>query len=146
MMRSVRILMVEDNPADVDLTLDSLTVAGFCLEFDLARDGVEAMSMLNRQGRFSAARRPDLVLLDLNLPKKDGRQVLAELKGTESLKGIPVVVLTSSDAERDVVESYRLGANCYVKKPFDLAAFRDVVKAIENFWFSLVKLPSGGRI
>lgn len=141
MQKTIEILLVEDNPADVDLTKETLEYAKIRNRLHVAVDGVEALQFLRREARFADAVRPDLILLDLNLPRKDGREVLAELKQDADLKTIPVVVLTSSSAERDVIKTYDLGANCYITKPVDLDQFADVVKSIEDFWFVVVKLP-----
>lgn len=140
-MHPIRVLLVEDNPADADLMQESLEASHLRLAFTRARDGVEAMDVLHRRGDFAGAARPDLILLDLNLPRKSGREVLEELKSAGSLKRIPVVVLTSSDAEGDIARSYDLGANCYVTKPLDLEAFQKIVRAVEGFWFTIVRLP-----
>lgn len=137
----VEILLVEDNPADVDLTKETLEFAKLRNRLHAVNDGVEALAFLRRQPPFENAVRPDLILLDLNLPRKDGREVLQELKVDPTLRTIPVVVLTSSDAEKDVIKSYDLGANCYITKPVDLDQFADVVRCIEDFWFVVVKLP-----
>ena len=137
----VEILLVEDNPADVRLTREALSSERLWNNLGVAKDGVEAMAYLRREGRFAAAARPDLILLDLNLPKKDGREVLAEIKADANLKLIPVVVLTTSDAEEDILRSYGLHANCYITKPVDLRQFMKVVKSIEDFWLAIVKLP-----
>lgn len=137
----VEILLVEDNPADVDLTKETLEFAKLRNRLHAVNDGVEALAFLRRQPPFENAVRPDLILLDLNLPRKDGREVLQELKVDPTLRTIPVVVLTSSDAEKDVIKSYDLGANCYITKPVDLDQFADVVRCIEDFWFIVVKLP-----
>lgn len=141
MHNTIEILLVEDNPADVDLTQETLAYAKIRNRLHVVNDGEDALAFLRRQGRYSEAIRPDLILLDLNLPRKDGREVLAELKADPELRSIPVVVLTSSDAEKDVVRSYHLGANCYVTKPVDLDQFANVVRTIEDFWFIVVKLP-----
>ena len=141
MHNTIEILLVEDNPADVDLTQETLAYAKIRNRLHVVNDGDDALAFLRRQGRYSEAIRPDLILLDLNLPRKDGREVLAELKADPELRRIPVVVLTSSDAEKDVVRSYDLGANCYVTKPVDLDQFASVVRTIEDFWFVVVKLP-----
>jgi chemotaxis family two-component system response regulator Rcp1 len=138
---TIEILLVEDNPADVDLTTETLAYAKIRNHLHVVNDGVEALAFLRREGRYREASRPDLILLDLNLPRKDGRAVLTELKADPELASIPVVVLTSSDAERDVVRSYDLGANCYINKPVDLDQFASVVRTIEDFWFLVVKLP-----
>lgn len=139
--RPIEILLVEDNPGDVRLTLEALKEAKVRNRLNVARDGAEAMAYLHREGTFAEAPRPDLILLDLNLPKKDGRQVLAEIKADESLKSIPVVVLTTSRAEQDILQSYNLHANCYITKPVDLEQFIEVVKSIEDFWLTVVTLP-----
>ena len=140
----VEILLVEDNPADVRLTREALNSDRLWNNLSVAKDGVEAMAYLRRQGRFAAAPRPDLILLDLNLPKKDGREVLAEIKADPNLMRIPVVVLTTSDAEEDILKTYGLHANCYITKPVDLDQFITVVKSVEEFWFTIVKLPPDG--
>ncbi|MGQ0740955.1 MAG: response regulator [Alphaproteobacteria bacterium] len=141
MTQPIQVLLVEDNPADADLMCEAITSGKLLLDIDTVRDGVEAIRYLRRQEQYAQAPRPDLILLDLNLPKMDGRQVLAEVKSDADLRGIPVVVLTSSSAERDIVQTYNLGANCYVIKPVDLKAFQTIVKEVENFWFTVVKLP-----
>ena len=141
MQEKIRILLVEDNPADADLTSEKLEQSKILHELFIAKDGVEAMSFLRREAPYQDVPRPDLVLLDLNLPKKDGREVLAEMKEDQKLRKIPVVVLTSSQAEEDVIKSYELHANAYVSKPVDLAGFGKIVKGIENFWFSVVRFP-----
>ena len=140
-MSVVEILMVEDNPADARLTEEALKEGLLCNRLHLARDGVEAMRFLRREEPFRDAPRPDVVLLDLNLPRKDGREVLAEIKTDPNLKNIPVVVLTTSEAEQDIVKSYALHANCYVTKPVDLQRFIEIVRQIETFWLQIVKLP-----
>ncbi len=142
MSRSIRILLVEDNAADADLTCETLEGSKLHVQLSVASDGIQALAMLNYRGEYAHLSRPDLILLDLNLPKKDGRQVLAEIKANPDLRGIPVVILTSSYAEKDVAQSYALGANCYVTKPVDLRAFQTIVQAVEGFWFTIVKLPS----
>ena len=141
MLRPVEILLVEDNPADVRLTREALKENKLSNNLHVAVDGVEALNFLYKKGKFSKSPRPDIILLDLNLPKKDGREVLAEIKSDESLKRIPVVVLTCSQAEEDIVRSYDLHANCYVTKPPDLDQFMRVVKAIDEFWVAIVRLP-----
>ena len=138
----VEILLVEDNPGDVRLTKEAMKEAKMRNNLSVARDGVEAMAFLRREGEYADAPRPDVVLLDLNLPKKDGRSVLAEIKADPDLRRIPVVILTSSKAEEDVFNSYDLHANCYVTKPGDLEQFIEVVKSVGNFWVQIVKLPS----
>ena len=137
----VEILLVEDNPADVRLTREALTSDRLWNHLSVVTDGVEAMAYLRREGKFGAAVRPDLILLDLNLPKKDGREVLAEIKADADLKLIPIVVLTLSAAEEDILKSYGLRANCYIEKPVDLRQFVKVMNSIENFWLAIVKLP-----
>lgn len=139
--RPVEILLVEDNPGDVRLTQESLKESKVRNTLHVVRDGVEALAFLRGRGEYADAPRPDLVLLDLNLPKKDGREVLAEIKEDPDLKRIPVVVLTISKAEEDILRSYNLHANCYITKPIDLEQFLGVVKAIDEFWFTIVKLP-----
>jgi CheY-like chemotaxis protein len=141
MDQPIHVLLVEDNPADADLTRETLETSKLHVELSVAVDGVQALEFLRRKGRFATAPRPDLILLDLNLPKKDGRETLAEIKADDDFRQIPIVVLTSSDAERDVAQSYALGANCYVTKPVDLRAFQTIVQAVEDFWFFVVKLP-----
>ena len=138
---SVQILLVEDNPADVRLTVEALREGKVRNTLHVAVDGVEAIDFLRRRGKFANAPRPDLILLDLNLPKMDGREVLAEIKADDDLKLIPVVVLTTSGAEEDIMKSYALHANCYINKPVDLEQFVQVVRTIDSFWFTIVKLP-----
>ncbi len=140
-VKPIEILLVEDNPADVDLTLIALKHDKLYVRPSVVHDGVEALAFLRREGSYADAPRPDLVLLDLNLPKKNGREVLMEIKNDPALRQIPVVVLTSSDAERDIVESYQLHANCYVRKPVDFEQFTSLVREIKSFWFTVVKLP-----
>jgi chemotaxis family two-component system response regulator Rcp1 len=137
----IEILLVEDNPGDVRLTIEALKEGKVANEINVAADGVEALAFLRREGKYENAPKPDLILLDLNLPKKNGREVLAEIKMDSRLKRIPVVVLTSSQAEKDIVTTYNLHANCYITKPVDFDQFIKVVKSIENFWFKVVKLP-----
>ena len=137
----IEILLVEDNPGDVRLTTEALRDAKVRNHLTVAPDGVEALAMLRKEGRHATVPRPDLILLDLNLPKKGGREVLEEVKADESLKHIPVVILTTSQAERDIAESYRLQANAYVTKPVDLEQFLKVVQTIEEFWLEIVRLP-----
>jgi CheY-like chemotaxis protein len=140
--RPIEILLVEDNPGDVRLTVEGLNEGKVRNNLHVARDGVEALSFLRHEGQFADAVRPDLILLDLNLPRKDGREVLADIKSDPELKTIPVVVLTTSRAEQDVLHSYELQANCYITKPVDLEQFITVVKSIEEFWLSIVTLPN----
>lgn len=139
--RPVEILLVEDNPGDVRLTREALKEGKVNNNLSVAPDGVEALAFLRKEGKYSGATRPDLILLDLNLPKMDGREVLAAVKADPALKNIPVVILTSSEAEQDIVRAYDLSANCYVTKPVDLDQFIHVVKSVEDFWFTIVKLP-----
>jgi len=136
----IEILLVEDNPGDARLTREALRDARVRNNLHVAADGVEALAFLRRQGKHAAVAKPDLILLDLNLPKKDGREVLEEIKGDDQLRHIPVVILTTSQAERDIIESYRLRANAYVTKPVDLEQFLKVVQSIEHFWLEIVKL------
>jgi len=140
-IKPIDILLVEDNPADVRLTQEALREEKIRNHLSVVRDGVEALAFLRREGAFAQAARPDLILLDLNLPRKDGREVLSEIKRDADLKTIPVVVLTVSDAEGDVLKSYQLHANCYIRKPIDLHQFSKVVKSIQDFWLTIVKLP-----
>ncbi len=141
----VEILLVEDNQADVRLTVEALKEGKISNHLNIARDGMEATDFLKKRGKFANAPDVELILLDLNLPKKDGRSVLAEIKEDDNLRRIPVVVMTTSKAEEDIVKSYNLHANCYIIKPIDFDKFIDVVKAIEDFWVSIVTLPKGGR-
>src|SRR6266545_3612787 len=140
-LRPVEILIVEDNPGDVRLTMEALRDAKVHNRLTVASDGVEAMAVLRHAGKYAEAPRPDLILLDLNLPRKDGREVLAEIKADEDLKRIPVVILTSSGADEDVLRSYDLQAACYITKPVDLDQFITVVQSIESFWLTIVTLP-----
>ena len=137
----IEILLVEDSPADVRLTQEALKEGKIHNNLNVVGDGEEAMDYLYRRGEYSDSVRPDLILLDLNLPRKDGREVLAELKSDEDLKRIPVVILTTSSAEEDVLRTYNLHANCYITKPVDLEQFIRVVRTIEDFWLTVVKLP-----
>lgn len=139
--KTIEILLVEDNPGDVELVREALGEGKIRNKLQVASDGVEAMRFLRREDEFGNANCPDLVLLDLNLPRKNGREVLQEIKNDPALKFIPVVVLTSSKAEEDILRSYNLHANCYVTKPVDLDQFLHVVKSIEDFWLTVVKLP-----
>ncbi len=139
--RPVDILLVEDNPGDVRLTEEALKEGKVLNKLHIARDGVEAMAFLRREDKYADAVRPDLILLDLNLPKKDGREVLEEIKTDEGLKRIPVVILTTSEADEDILRTYDYHANCYITKPIELDQLINVVKSIEDFWLSLVKLP-----
>lgn len=137
----IEILLVEDNPGDVRLAREALKDAKVRNRLHVVSDGLEAMRFLQREDRYADAPRPDLVLLDLNLPKKDGREVLAEVKSTQSLRRIPVVIMTSSEAEQDIAMTYDLNANAYVTKPLDLDQFVRVVRSIEEFWLTIVRLP-----
>jgi CheY-like chemotaxis protein len=137
----IEVLLVEDSPGDVRLTREAFKDAKVLINLHVASDGAEAMAFLEREGRFANAPRPDLILLDLNLPKKDGREVLKEIKESPTLGSIPVVILTTSASEADVLRSYRLHANCYITKPVNLDGFLTVVKSIDSFWLSVVRLP-----
>jgi two-component system, chemotaxis family, response regulator Rcp1 len=137
----IEVLLVEDSPGDVRLTVEAFKTAKVHINLRVVYDGAEAMEYLKRVGKYADALRPDLVLLDLNLPKKDGREVLGEIKGNPALLTIPVVILTTSAAEVDILRSYQLHANCYITKPVDLIGFLEVVKSIDDFWLSVVKLP-----
>jgi two-component system, chemotaxis family, response regulator Rcp1 len=143
--RPVEILLVEDNPGDERLTREALKEGKVYSNLHWVKDGVEAMEFLRRQGKYSGVPRPDIILLDLNLPKKDGREVLQDIKNDNELKRIPVVVLTTSKAEEDVLRTYNLHANCYVTKPVDLEKFIVVVKSIDVFWLTVVTLPPNGH-
>jgi CheY-like chemotaxis protein len=138
---AIQVLLVEDSPGDVRLTQEAFRDANGSIKLHVATDGVEAMSFLRREGPNNDAPRPDLILLDLNLPKMDGREVLAHIKADESLRTIPTVILTTSEAEADIVKSYQLRANCYLSKPVQLDAFDSLVKSINDFWLTKVKLP-----
>jgi len=140
--RPIEILLVEDSAADVGLTVEAFKDAKIHNRMSVVEDGVQAMAFLRREGAQAGAPRPDLILLDLNLPRKDGRQVLKEIKDEPALRNIPVVVLTTSKGEEDVLKAYDLHANCYVKKPVDFNRFMDVVKSIESFWLTVVTLPA----
>jgi chemotaxis family two-component system response regulator Rcp1 len=138
---ALQVLLVEDSPGDVRLTQEAFREANMSIRLHVASDGVEAMAFLRQEGDHAHAPRPDLILLDLNLPKMDGREVLAHIKADESLKKIPTVILTTSDAEVDIVKSYQLQANCYLSKPVQLDAFESLVKSINDFWLVRAKLP-----
>jgi two-component system, chemotaxis family, response regulator Rcp1 len=140
-VRPIQILLVEDSPTDAKLTLAALNLAKVANQVTHVEDGVLAMEFLNRQGKFAQSQRPDLILLDLNLPRKDGREVLEELKADPKFNTIPVVVLTTSKAEQDILRSYQLHANCYITKPVNFEQFLEVIKSIEHFWLSVVVLP-----
>ncbi len=140
----VEILLVEDSPGDVRLTQEALKEGKMLANLQVARDGVEALAMLRKEGAFAHLRTPDIILLDLNLPRMDGRQVLETIKADEHLKAIPVVVLTTSSAEQDIAHAYALHANCYITKPVDLEQFLSVIRAIDEFWLTVVRLPKQG--
>ena len=142
MTTPIKVLLVEDNPGDVRLTRESFQEGKIHCDMSVVEDGVEALAFLHRKGKYDDAALPDLILLDLNMPRKDGREVLAELKEDPDFKRIPVVVLTSSEAEQDIIKCYDLHANCYISKPVDLEQFIKVVHYIEDFWVTIVKLPS----
>lgn len=142
MVKPINILLVEDNPADVRLTEEAFKEGGILNKLYVAKDGEEALSMLACNGSNSRIPRPDLILLDLNLPRKDGREVLEQIKDDESLKRIPVVILTTSNAQQDILKAYDLHANCYITKPVDLDQFFTVIKSIEDFWLTIVRLPA----
>jgi len=137
----IEVLLVEDSPGDVRLTQEAFQGANPSVHLNVATDGVEAMAFLNNEGAYRQAPRPDLILLDLNMPRMDGRQVLAQIKQHEVLKTIPTVILTTSDAEGDVEKSYQLAANCYLRKPVELVVFERLVKSINDFWLTEVRLP-----
>ena len=137
----IRVLLVEDSPGDIRLTREAFREANGDIELHVAMDGVEALAVLRNEGPHANTPRPDLILLDLNLPRKDGREVLADIKADESLRRIPVVVLTTSKAEEDILKTYDLHANCYITKPVDLEQFIDVIKSIDDFWLTVVRLP-----
>lgn len=138
----IEILLVEDNMGDIELTQEAFQEMKICNQLHIARDGEEALDFLYRRGNYGDAVRPDIILMDLNMPKKNGKEVLEAIKQDEILKDIPVVMLTSSDAERDIVKSYQLHANAYVVKPVDFQQFMYVMQTVENFWLGVVKLPS----
>ena len=142
----IEVLLVEDSPGDVRLTREAFKDAKVHINLHVASDGAEAMDFLNREGKHSGVPRPDLILLDLNLPKKDGREVLDEIKQSPVLKSIPVVILTTSASDEDILRSYRLHANCYITKPVGLDGFLEVVRSIDTFWLSVVKLPHEPRL
>jgi chemotaxis family two-component system response regulator Rcp1 len=142
----IQVLLVEDSPGDVRLTQEALKDTKVQIRLHVAQDGTEAMEFLKGQGKHSSAPRPDLILLDLNLPKKDGREVLQEIKESAALQSIPIVILTTSASDEDILRSYKLHANCYITKPVDLKGFLTVVKSIDAFWFSVVKLPHSLRV
>ena len=141
---TLKVLLVEDSPGDVRLTMEALKEAKVLNNLNVAGDGIEALAFLKREGAHAKAPRPDVILLDLNLPKKDGREVLAEIKADPNLRRIPIVVLTTSRAEEDIIRAYDLHANCYITKPVDFKQFLEVVQSIEDFWLTVVKLPANG--
>lgn len=141
--RPIEILLVEDNPADVRITTEAMKDSKIKNNLNIVNDGVEALNFLRKTGKYADAPKPDLILLDLNLPKKDGRAVLKEIKEDQNLKRIPVVILTISKAEEDILKTYNLHANCYITKPVNLEQFIKVVKSIEDFWFTIAVLPNG---
>ena len=141
----IEVLLVEDSPGDVRLTREAFNDAKVHVNMHVAEDGIQAMAFLKREGKHCNAPRPDMILLDLNLPKKGGREVLEEIKESSALKSIPVVILTTSASEADILRSYLLHANCYITKPVDLNGFLKIVKSIDNFWLSVVKLPREAR-
>ncbi|MBW1613310.1 MAG: response regulator [Deltaproteobacteria bacterium] len=144
-MKPIEILLVEDNPGDVRLTQEAFKDGKMLNKLHVVEDGMEALDFLKREGKYTDAPRPELILLDLNLPRKYGRSVLAEIKADRDLKRIPVVILTTSRPEEDILRSYDLNANCYITKPVDLIQFIDVVKFIEEFWLTIVKFPTEGE-
>jgi len=139
--KPIEILLAEDSPGDARLTQEAFREGRVLNNLHIVGDGEEALAFLRREGKYAHAPRPDIILLDLNMPKKDGRETLAEIKSDESLKSIPVVILTISKSEEDILRSYNDHANCYITKPIDFGKFFDVVKSIEDFWFSIVRLP-----
>ena len=143
--KQVEILLVEDNPADVRLVREALKESKILNNLSVVEDGVEAMDFLRKKGKYASSIRPDLILLDLNLPRKNGREVLAEVKSDDNLKRIPVVIMTVSDDEKDILLTYNSHANCYIKKPLDFDQFNQMVHSIENFWFTIVCLPPDGE-
>ena len=144
-VRPIEILLIEDNPGDADLAREALETSKLYNSLHVVGDGEEAMAFLQNQGEYADAPHPDLILLDLNLPKKDGREVLEEVKADGALRRVPVVVLTTSSDEQDILKSYNLHANCYITKPIDLEQFTRVVQSIQDFWFSIVVLPPNGK-
>jgi two-component system, chemotaxis family, response regulator Rcp1 len=143
--RTIQILLVEDNPADADLTRETLHTSSLDIDLMVANNGVEAVDCVHKRGRFRSAATPDLILLDLNLPGIDGRGVLVDIKQDVELRRIPVSILSSSAADRDITQSYELGANCYIVKPIDFKSFQTVVRAIESFWFGVARIPDGEK-
>jgi len=143
--KPVEILLVEDNPGDVRLTQEAFKDGKMLNKLHVVEDGMEALAFLKREGKYTDVPRPELILLDLNLPRKDGRDVLAEIKADRDLKRIPVVILTTSRSEEDILRSYDLNANCYITKPLEFDKFIEIVKSIEDFWLTIVKLPTEGK-
>jgi two-component system response regulator len=141
-IKPISLLLVDDDQGDVELTLEVMEMSKIKLDVNVVSDGVEAMQYLKKEGDFQQAIRPDLILLDLNMPRKNGKEVLQEIRQHPSLRTIPIVILTTSDADEDIMNTYTLGANCYITKPVGLAQFQKEVEAIDNFWFSVVKYPS----
>ena len=140
--RPIEILLVEDSPSDTALTIEALEEGKIANNLTHVEDGVEAMDCLMQRGKYKKTPRPDLIMLDLNLPRKDGREVLAEIKNNLNLKIIPIIVLTTSRSDKDILQSYQLNANCYITKPVDFRQFIEVVRSIEKFWLSVVTLPT----
>lgn len=143
MAKLIQILLAEDSPEDIEFTTEALAGSKIANNLSIVKDGVEALAFLRQEGKFANAPRPSLLLLDLNMPKKDGREVLEEIKNDNNLKDIPVVILTTSQDEEDIMRAYKLHANCYITKPVDIVQFQKVVLAIEHFWFAIVELPNG---
>lgn len=139
--KTVNVLLVEDSEADIRLTRETLKENKLKIDLEVVNDGIEAIAYLKKEGEYKGMKRPDLILLDLNLPKKDGREILAEIKSDSDLKSIPTVILTVSKDEEDILRTYELGANCFITKPVDLKQFTKVIDAIEDFWFDIVRLP-----
>lgn len=140
-VKPANVLLVEDNQDDIELTLEALKDSKVCMKIDVVSDGMAAMAFLRREGKYADMPRPDLVLLDLNLPLMDGREVLKEIRADQDLTDIPVVVLTTSEDEGDILKAYKLHANCYITKPVDFARFTEIIRQVEGFWLQLVKLP-----
>jgi chemotaxis family two-component system response regulator Rcp1 len=140
--KAIKLLLVEDDPGDVELTKEGLQEAKMLIDLHVVDDGIKALQYLRKQGPYADVVTPDIILLDLNLPKKDGREVLLDIKSDEVLKSIPVVVLTTSDADKDIAKCYSLGANCYITKPVGFEGFMKMVRAIDGFWFTVVTIPS----
>ena len=141
-VQAINILLVEDNPGDIELTKEAFQQGKIANNIEVATDGVKAMALLRKEGEFADSLTPDIILLDLNLPKKDGREVLSEIKNDDQLKSIPVIILTTSQADEDVNNAYSNHANCYIRKPVDMDSFMEITHKIEDFWLSIVKLPN----